>query len=156
MSPYRVLITGSRSWKDLDVVRDALVQARYQANGPMVVVHGACPTGADAIADWWCRRFTHLGITRERHPADWDTCAGPKCTPTHRLKRRDGSTYCPTAGHLRNQLMVDLGADVCLAFVLPCTQRTCRKPKPHGSHGASDAIDRAEKAGIHVERWPRS
>lgn len=153
--PYRVLVTGSRDWKDHDLVRDALARARYEAGGPMVVVHGACPSGADAIAAWWCRRYRHLDIMWEEHPADWDVCTGPACTPAHRVTRRDGTTYCPTAGHDRNQRMVDLGAAVCLAFLLPCAKPTCRRrPKPHGSHGTADAIERATKAGIPVRRWP--
>jgi hypothetical protein len=59
------------------------------------VVHGACPTGGDAIAD---RIATDLGLTVERHPARW---------------RR----YGRSAGYRRNAAMVAAGADVCLAFI---------------------------------------
>lgn len=98
-APKRVLVTGSRTWTDHDVVRDALVKARWDASGPIVVVHGACPSGADAIAAWWCRQFDHLDIAQEPHPADWDS-----------LGKR--------AGFARNAEMVALGADVCLAFIV--------------------------------------
>lgn len=95
--PYRILITGSRDWDDHDLVRDALAMAIYQ-NVPAVIVHGACPSGADAMASWWVRRFKFLGVAEERHPADW---------------RAHGRA----AGPRRNAEMVSLGADVCLAFI---------------------------------------
>lgn len=118
----RILVTGSRDWTDIDTVRDALTVAVYQ-NLPAVIVHGACLSGADAIASWWVRQFSrNLDITEERHPADW----------TRHGKR---------AGFLRNAHMVDLGADVCLAFIR------------NGSRGASHTAALAEKAGISVRRW---
>ena len=119
--PYRVLVTGSRDWTDIDVVRDALVAARYQS-GPMVVVHGACPNGADAMASWWTRQFRHLDITEEKHPANWQLNG----------KR---------AGFIRNAQMVNLGADLCLAFI------------KDGSRGASHTARLAEEAGIPTRKW---
>lgn len=133
--PFRVLVTGSRDWTDHDLVRDALVHARYEAGRPMVVVHGACPSGADAIAAWWCRRYRHLDITPEPHPADW-------------------RQYGKTAGFRRNAEMVTAGADLCLAFVLPCTKPGCSRPNPHDSHGTAHCVDLARRAGITVRRFP--
>lgn len=125
MPPRRVLVTGSRDWSDQQAVARELV--RY-ATGNWVLVHGACPTGADKIADDWA---TYHGITVEPHPADW---------------RQFGKV----AGYKRNQEMVDLGADVCLAFMRPCTKPTCRMPKPHWSHGTVHCAKRARAAGIEV------
>ncbi|MFJ5294470.1 DUF2493 domain-containing protein [Streptomyces sp. NPDC088348] len=119
--PYRILVTGSRDWADHDVVRDALAAATYQ-HVPAVIVHGACPSGADAMASWWVRRYRHLGLTEERHPADW---------------KANGRA----AGPIRNALMVNLGADVCLAFI------------KGGSRGASHTAGLAELAGITVRRY---
>lgn len=128
--PYRVLVTGSRGWDDIDFVRDLLAMARWDAQGPMVVVHGACPKGADAIASWWAkslmlRNGNLLEIGEEPHPADWET-------------------YGKAAGFRRNAEMVKLGANVCLAFILD------------GSRGATHCADLAEKAGIPVRRYERS
>lgn len=138
--PYRVLVTGSRDWTDHDIVRDALTTAIYQ-HTPAVIVHGACPSGADAIASWWIRRFRHLQVTEEAHPAQGHPAEdfGP----------------WPGAGPRRNAHMVQLGADVCLAFIGPCASAWCRRPKPHGSHGASGCAQLAEEAGIPVRRWAR-
>lgn len=114
----RVLITGSRDWKDKEAIENAIIDLHNW--GPIdwddvVVVHGDCPTGADAIAQEFCEQ---TGIVTERHPADWSI--GKK------------------AGPLRNQEMVDLGAYVCLAFLLP------------SSRGTVDCIKRAKAAGIPV------
>ncbi len=92
--PYRVLVTGSRTWRKLSVIVAALDELLAE-HPDMVLVHGACPKGADLMADAWAAR---RGVEAERHPADWDT----------RPRR---------AGFLRNQAMVDTRPDVCLAFI---------------------------------------
>lgn len=91
---YRVLVAGSRDWNDPGTVMDVLndISAEYP---DLVVVHGACPTGADLHAHAWALA---AGVRPERHPADWD---------------RHGKA----AGFRRNAEMVALGADVCLAFI---------------------------------------
>ncbi len=123
MTETRVLVTGSRDWPDPAAVHDALdfVAAEYGHQG-LVVVHGHCPTGADAHADAWAHANASTGVAVERHPADWE-----------RLGKR--------AGPVRNAEMVDLGADVCLAFI------------KSGSRGASHTARLAEDADIPVRRW---
>ena len=37
--------------------------------------------------------------------------------------------------------MVGLGADLCLAFLTPCTQPTCRRVDDHESHGTTKCAD---------------
>lgn len=96
----RVLVTGSRTWPATAssiIVRDLgnYAELRSGLSEPLVLVHGACPTGADAIAD---AVAPGLGYTIEPHPADWE---------------RHGRK----AGFLRNAEMVALGADVCLAYI---------------------------------------
>jgi hypothetical protein len=130
VTPYRVLVTGSRDWPAPGVVWAALndVQADLLPTGrPLVVVHGACPRGADAHAAQWAAvagQFT-TGVLEEAHPADW----------------RPGGVLDRGAGFRRNTAMVQLGADVCLAFI------------KDGSRGASHTASRAEQAGIPVRRW---
>ncbi|MEV8635832.1 bifunctional DNA primase/polymerase [Streptosporangium sp. NPDC051023] len=101
----RVLATGSRTWTDTATIRTAL--AEQWGDGTAVLVTGACPRGADAIAE---RLWSTWGGAVERHPADW---TGP---------RGKG------AGFARNAELVALGATVCLAFI--------RDASPGASHTA--------------------
>lgn len=143
----RILVTGSRNWADANAVGRALYGAMQEAiNGSpdweITIVHGACPTGADRIASDFCESEAHwleaanTRLVEERHPADW---------------RKHGKA----AGFRRNAEMVNAGADICLAFIGPCSKRGCPDPQPHGSHGASHTADLADKAGIPVRRFPR-
>lgn len=119
--PYRILVTGSRDWDDTDRVWEELgnAVAPIDITREITVVHGHCPRGADAQADEWARKY---GTTIERHPANWQING----------KR---------AGFIRNTLMVNLGADLCLAFIR------------NGSRGASHTAALAEAAGIPVRRF---
>jgi hypothetical protein len=125
----RILITGSRHWVELDTIVKAIEEELLELKTrKVVVVHGDCPTGADALVERYCRTTGNL-IT-ERHPADWN--------------------IGHMAGHHRNQEMVDLGADVCLAFLMSCRSPKCTNPKFHFSHGTVDCMKRAESAAIPV------
>lgn len=129
-APYRVLVTGSRTWTDGAVIRRALVDAWVASSGrPFVLVHGHCPTGADAAADDWGTQMAsvHDETTVERHPAKW--------------LKPDGVSYDRAAGFRRNAEMVAAGADLCLAFI-----------KAH-SKGATHCLELAEKAGIPSRAW---
>ena len=118
---YRILVTGSRDWTDKPTIRHAIFDTWEAAGRPKntVLVSGACPTGADRYSEICGDAF---GFTVERHEADW-------------------AQYRKGAGPKRNQLMVDLDADVCLAF-----------PR-EGSKGTVDCIKRAEKAKIPLQRY---
>jgi YspA, cpYpsA-related SLOG family len=89
----RILVTGSRDWNLLTCL--ATVLQIVAADSGVLIVHGACPTGADALADAWAREH---GIPVERHPADW-------------------GRYGKAAGPRRNAEMVAAGANACLAFI---------------------------------------
>ena len=109
----RVLITGSRDWGDWgdwECIYDAL--SPYRQPGA-TLVSGACPSGADHIAE---EIWKGWGLWVERHPANWS------------LGKR--------AGLKRNQQMVDLGADVCIAF------------RKNYSRGTTHCANAATMAGI--------
>jgi hypothetical protein len=113
----RILVTGSRDWTDAEMIRAAIRQAALRCPDA-IVVHGAA-RGADLLAGAAARA---LGLQEEQHPARWDELG-------------------KVAGPVRNQEMVDLGADVCLAFI------------KNGSRGASHCAALAEKADIPVRRF---
>lgn len=91
---FRILVTGCRDWEDPTSVAFEPHKAAHPFAHQSVVVHGACPTGADKHAADYCERHH---ITQDAHPADW-------------AKLGKG------AGPARNQLMAEAGAHVCLAF----------------------------------------
>lgn len=107
--PARLLVTGSRDWTDSHPV--SLLLSRLPDDA--VLVHGAA-RGLDSIAAEAAER---LGLQVESHPADWE-------------RRGRG------AGFQRNQEMVNLGAEMCLAFPVP------------GSRGTVHCSTRAERDGI--------
>ena len=92
----RILITGSRVWTDKNRIKEALTRLVRNFDGDYVVlISGACPTGADALCE---EVWNEWKYPVERHPADWDT---------HGKK----------AGFVRNADMANLGADVCVGFL---------------------------------------
>ena len=85
-----VLICGSRSFKPKDFLYDTL--ASLYPKGA-VMVHGACPTGADALAGQWAEEFS---VVVKTFPAQWSK--GKK------------------AGPMRNEEMVGLRPVLALCF----------------------------------------
>lgn len=110
----RILVTGSRDWNWHEGIWDALLA--HGEPGDTLVQGGAA--GADAIAARYWQNFGPV----ETHRADWD---------------RHGKA----AGPIRNQHMVSLGADLCLAFI------------KNNSRGATHCADLAEGAGIETQRF---
>lgn len=109
----RVLITGGRDWRDVETIKKALMALPPGST----IVHGAA-SGADAIAH---SLALALGHTPEPHWPDYATIE------------------TQLAPKIRNQHMVNLGADLCLAF--PTSK----------SRGTWHCVDLAKKAGIEVK-----
>lgn len=104
----RILITGSREWDNhksiyhrIAEVIDAWIMDhpgidRAKPLGWVTIVHGACPKGADKIADIFSESV--LRKEAEKYPADW-------------------RVFGKSAGFKRNLRMVNTMPDVCLAFI---------------------------------------
>lgn len=120
---FRILVTGSRNWNDpltvLSVLRSVVEE---NAPGPFTLVHGGA-RGADLMASWAAGELFQDGhqIDIEEYLPDW-------------------ANYQNRAGIIRNQVMVDKGANLCVAFIRD------------SSAGASHCASAAEAAGIPVRR----
>lgn len=108
MSDLRVIVTGSRDWEDGHWIRvdlGVLMFHAYRMKRRLVVVHGAHWDGVDHHVRGWAnhpaqeqlRKAGHLH--EEPYPANW-------------------KTFRRSAGPRRNQHMVSLGGDLCLAYPL--------------------------------------
>lgn len=91
----RILVTGSRTWADVQLLR-WVFDFYLSGDHDDTLVSGACPKGADRMAeDYWY--WAGLGPV-ELHPADWEK-------------------HGKRAGFLRNAEMVATKPDLCLAFI---------------------------------------
>jgi hypothetical protein len=127
---FRLLVTGSRDWADIPMLRAALAQVLAEvdkAGMRLVVVHGDCPSGADFLAEAWVREQRGLGrpVDSHRFPANW-------------------AAYGLLAGNVRNTSMVVAGAQRCLAFFAPGA----------ANKGTSDCVKQAQRHHIKVVRYP--
>jgi len=91
----RLLVTGSREWRNNTTIYDALDLILLIPGHPPTLVHGDA-NGVDIVAASYWASF---GFPVEPHPADWK-----------RFGRK-------RAGVIRNAQMVQAGADRCLAFI---------------------------------------
>lgn len=158
-----VLVTASRRWEPRpakQVMGGALCWVMGEFPGLIVpgdhgprglwhevtIVHGAADGGdtvMDQLARAWGMHVEPYPVTRE----EWNTCV-PTCNPTHRRRREDRSTFCPTAGTRRNQRMVNLHTTrpyaCCLGF-----------PIGAGWSGTRHCMTRADAAGIRTLDWSK-
>lgn len=143
----RIIVSGTRAatQQHIEQIRAALLAIAGRDVG--VLAHGGAP-GVDlltaALAVAW-------GWQVKPMPAQWTVCAPDLphelggCPPgPHRLRRRDGSYYCPLAGPRRNQQMVDLSPRAHHVVVFPASG-----PR-EASRGTWDLHDRALAAGLNV------
>jgi YspA, cpYpsA-related SLOG family len=129
-------VTGSRDWRSREIISRAFDEAFTDFGDPAypdIIIEGGAG-GADAI----CRieansRGWHVATVR----AIWGFYGPQK------------------AGHIRNDAMIYLGmnADAWLGFINPCIRKDCPLPKPHDSHGTSQCLGSARKAGISVREY---
>lgn len=105
----RVIVCGGRDYKDYEKVATVLSALKWS----VVIVHGAA-TGADTLAAKYAEAAARPS---EAFPARW-------------------GIHGKKAGPLRNQQMLDAGADMVIAFP--------------GGRGTEDMKQRAREAGIPV------
>lgn len=138
---FRVVMTGSRSWTDTDVIREALVDAldyfELERTPEKFTLINGTAAGADKMS---ARIAKELGMTVEDHPAQWnvhsETCP---VEPPKNGWCYQGRSKCRIAGFRRNQEMLESGCDLVLAFI------------HNNSNGASHTVKLAEK--MNLETW---
>lgn len=114
------LVTGSRNWPDPVFVWNVLNQ-----KGPDLVIHGACPTGADDHTKEWCFKTQTPQILM---PAQWDK-------------------YGKSAGPNRNMGMCDMAKSMML-----CGHEVIVLAFPmEDSKGTIHCMDYARKIGLEVK-----
>lgn len=128
-SGMRLLVTGSRTWTDAAYIRQILDDL-LGTHRAIILYHGACPTGADHIADEWAteRQANGGNVLIQRIPARWQNSKGE---------------FDRSAGMHRNAELVAAvgtgGAVACHAFIRD------------NSRGASHCAKLARRAGIPVQ-----
>ena len=92
--PFRVIIAGTRSFNDYELLRDSCnnLLSEKQRTHTVVIISGTA-RGADQMGERYARE---RGFQLRRFPADWEQ-------------------YGRSAGHIRNAKMAD-NADALIAF----------------------------------------
>lgn len=133
---YRLVVCGSRSWNHIDIVWQTLDRCLVAHPG-LIIIHGKCPTGADAIADTWAVDH-HIPVIR--YKADWYGPCMSDCRHAYRLPGQ----VCVAAGPRRNRLMIaETGPDEMIAFVYT---------DPGMSKGTLGAVAIANELGVVVNK----
>ena len=102
MEPYRVAMTGSRNWTDVQFIKDTLDSLVERVNAEKyILIHGGT-RGADILC---AKAAKKLGWTTIVHLPKWN---------------KHGSA----AGPIRNQLIINEEPDVLLAFPMPESRGT--------------------------------
>lgn len=114
--PFRILVTGSRDWQHPEVA-SFILSAEFVRHPDALLIHGAAP-GLDVQA-----RDIALA------------CGGKQ-----KGFRANWKEHGKNAGIIRNQKMVNYGADVCYGFPID----------PPGGRGTRDCMKRAHAARIPV------
>ncbi|MDQ0792046.1 SLOG family protein [Streptomyces sp. B1I3] len=144
--PYLALILGlgSRAWTDRNLIDHVLTETWHDALQDgycgIEVMEGTAD-GADTMCGDWAKARLIDGIGHLPVPADWEGPCTANCPPGQRRTRRNGTEYCPLAGHRRNQNMVDRKPLVALAFQVG------------ESTGTADCLRRLAKASVPTRRW---
>jgi hypothetical protein len=137
----RVIVTGSRNWRNPNAARQAVVDRFFSLPSDASIVVGydpieETPRGIDRFA---YQEAQKLGLKVETHPARWARHDRDGFGPV-RCYCQPERESCAAAGFRRNQKMVDMGASLLLVFW-------------NGkSKGTRDCQDRAVRAGIPIEQ----
>lgn len=126
MIEFTLLVTGGRDFSDRAFVYRRL-DAVHAKRRVTRLIHGGAD-GLDRLAAEWAE---NRGVPAEAVPAPWndfelvDPSTGRRAVVPRR--RRDGTPYNAAAGWVRNQTMVDRGADGAVVFPGGRGTRDCHR-----------------------------
>jgi hypothetical protein len=144
-----IIVSGTRHAAVSEYPEIETRLGQWRRHGNVTLVHGDA-TGVDRIAANIAAGWGWIAVAM---PADWQTCNDGiardlgGCPPSPHLATRHGRTYCPYAGHRRNQLMLDRHPDADLAVCFPAADGGTKS-------GTGDFIDRAIRAGLPHQTFP--
>lgn len=141
----RVIVCGSRDFKNKALVYtllEGLLSRSIERSEPLVVIEGACPTGADEFANQWVEykkdKFVSTPIIHRRIPAKWtvhdfEGNSGIKC------RCAPDAPKCKAAGIRRNEKMLkEESPDATFGF----------SNDIENSNGTRDMLTRSKAAGL--------
>lgn len=133
MERLKLIIAGSRSIKDYEAVRLAMIESGLwkQHKRNIIVVCGMAP-GVDLLGKEFADRN---GLEVLKRPADWDDIKSPGAVI--RVQKSTGLMYNAVAGHWRNQTMADEADALLLIW-------------DGKSTGSLDMLTRARKKGMDI------
>jgi hypothetical protein len=110
----KVLVCGGRDFADKDLLFATLDRVHSKFGDELVIVHGACPTGADAMAEEWAkeREVEYMGF-----PARWNRLghpAGPERNKRMRDRAKPDAAIAFKGGRGTNgmcRLMSEIGVE---------------------------------------------
>lgn len=117
------MFTGDRHWKPhyRQILVDVFQELCDRHYGNLKIIVGDCPTGVDPVVAEMAKDY---GIELHVEEAHW-------------------KEYGKRAGPMRNQRMVEMSPDICVAI-----HRDLQR-----SRGTRDAYNRAKRAGIRVYHY---
>ena len=120
-SKWTIAITGSRNFSNEDLIRQVL----SEFPGKNILLTGACPTGADRIAEQYAEDM------------EWDIVYFPA----------NWGKYGKRAAYIRNKMMIDSKPDIVLAFF------ETEPGREQDSKGTYMTMNLAKDANIRVEKY---
>jgi hypothetical protein len=159
---YRILVTGSRSWTDIDAIWQAftLAAGRCPPEHVITLVNGQCDPIDPQLGEYvpWMRAVHMPRPQKYALPGlDW-LAAQVAAESGWRLEFHPAAAGSgPRGPILRNVEMVHTRPDECLAFAGACTITGCRKPPRglrHPTHGTQHCGLLAHTTGIPTTWWP--
>ena len=124
----RVIIAGSRTIKDYDLLKLAIEEAGFDIT---TVLSGHAYSGVDKIGEKWAEEH---GIQLELYPADWKNLKTKGAIIRY---NKQGAAYNAVAGHQRNELMATKADALILLH-------------DGVSSGSLDMLNRAEQHGLTI------